>query len=67
AGRIGSAYAIMMARGFRMNVIYYSRTKNERLEKKMVNSINISVKDKFDINIRNLGSSFLNRFLHNRF
>lgn len=35
AGRIGSAYAIMMAHGFRMNVIYYSRTKNERLEKKI--------------------------------
>ena len=32
AGRIGSAYARMMARGHEMNVLYFNRSRNESLE-----------------------------------
>ncbi len=32
AGRIGSAYALMMCQGFHMNLIYHSRNENKRIE-----------------------------------
>ena len=32
AGRIGSAYAMMMVKAFQMDLIYYSNKKNEKLE-----------------------------------
>ncbi len=35
AGRIGSAYARMMTRGYEMDLLYYNRSKNEALEKEI--------------------------------
>jgi len=57
AGRIGSAYAIMMAYGFRMNIIYYSRTKNEKLAEQIncYNDYEIKEGDS-SINIRKVDS-----------
>ncbi|MEX0649288.1 MAG: NAD(P)-dependent oxidoreductase [Balneolaceae bacterium] len=35
AGRIGSSYAMMMVQGFRMNLIYHSRSEKTELEKRV--------------------------------
>lgn len=35
AGRIGSAYALMMVEGFKMNLIYYDPLRNIRLEERV--------------------------------
>jgi glycerate dehydrogenase len=35
AGRIGSSYALMMVRAFQMNIIYFSRNRNNKFENEL--------------------------------